>query len=76
MSRNRRTDWGAIGTLAFGLLVILIIVTGVYLLSQVPTCEGIEPDGEVEQLWPCPPGHEDGDRFPITEDQFADLEIE
>jgi hypothetical protein len=73
---RRRNDWGAIGTLFGGLVLIVVIVAGVWWITQQPTCYGIEPDGEVETLWPCPSPHQDGDRFPITEDQYADREID
>lgn len=75
MSRRGSGDWGALGTL-FGLLLFAALFAGVVAwVSQQPTCWGIEPDGEVETLWPCPVPGKDGQRFPVTEDQFADYEI-
>jgi hypothetical protein len=38
------------------------------------TCYGIEPDGEVEVLRPCPPGWKDKEQRLIKEDQFKHLE--
>lgn len=76
MSRRGRTDWGALGGLLVGLAIIVAVVAAVWWITQQPTCYGIEPDGEVETLWPCPYPDRDGQRFPITEDEFADREIE
>lgn len=39
------------------------------------TCYGIEPDGEVEKLRPCPPGWKNGDTRIIREDEFKHLEV-
>jgi hypothetical protein len=75
-NRRRDIDWEAILKLLGVLVAVAAVVVGCYFLSQVPTCEGVEPDGEIEILWPCPDGHQDGDRFNITEDQFEDREID
>lgn len=78
MKRNRRgdIDWEAIVKITLAAVAIAAVVVFGYFLAQVPTCEGIEPDGEVETLWPCPDGHQDGDRFNIREDEFEDREID
>lgn len=56
------------------------ILFGALLLSGCkdtrPTCYGVEPDGEVEKLIPCPAGWTSGQTQPIQEDQFKDLEVD
>lgn len=78
MNRNRRgdIDWGAIFGVVSAIVGAIAVIVGCYFLAQVPTCYGVEPDGEVETLWPCPDGHQDGDRFNIREDEFEDREID
>jgi len=39
------------------------------------TCYGVEPDGEVEKLRPCPQGWHPGDQRHISEDQYKHLEV-
>lgn len=39
------------------------------------TCKGIEPDGEVEELRPCPTGWKAGEQRNIQEDEFKSLEV-
>lgn len=38
------------------------------------TCYGIEPDGEVETLRPCPTGWKNNETRIIKEDEFKSLE--
>lgn len=71
--RKSGTDWVPI--LVSIVIAAAFIAAGFWAASQ-PTCYGVEPDGEVETLWPCPPGHRDGGRFNIQEDEFADREID
>ena len=40
------------------------------------TCYGVEPDGEVETLMPCPNGWKDKETRIIKEDEFKHLEVE
>ena len=76
MYRNRDTDWGGIFGMLFGVAVIVAFVALLIWAINQPTCYGIEPDGEVETLWPCPAPHHDGDKFNIQEDEFDDREVE
>lgn len=39
------------------------------------TCYGVEPDGEVEKLKPCPPGWKDKETKVIGEDEFWSYEV-
>jgi hypothetical protein len=39
------------------------------------TCYGVEPDGEVEKLRPCPSGWPDGSKRKIGEDEYKELEV-
>lgn len=74
--RRSRTDWGAVGAFLSAIAIIAAVVGGIVWAVNQPTCYGIEPDGEVETLWPCPAPHKDGDRFPITEDQYENREAD
>lgn len=59
-------------------LVLAAIAAAVLMLTGCelpPTCYGVEPDGEVEQLSPCPPGWQPGERRSIREDEFENLEM-
>lgn len=39
------------------------------------TCYGVEPDGEVEKLRPCPNGWKDKETRLIGEDEYKHLEV-
>lgn len=58
----------------------LAIIVAVVVLSACKDtrqyCYGVEPDGEVEKLTPCPAGWTNGQTLPIQEDQYADLEVD
>lgn len=55
-------------------LMATLILTGCKDTRQY--CYGVEPDGEVEKLTPCPAGWTSGQTLPIQEDQYADLEVD
>lgn len=59
-----------LGSLA-GLVGVLCLVG----CRDSERCYGVEPDGEVEQLSPCPSGWKSGERRNIQEDQFKSLEV-
>lgn len=43
--------------------------------DTTPVCYGVEPDGEVETLKPCPRGWTDGVTRNIKEDEYSHLEV-
>jgi len=61
----------------FGLVAAFV---GVFLLGACndprTTCYGVEPDGEVEVLKPCPSGWKPDQTKLIKEDEFKHLEQE
>lgn len=74
LSRNRNSvDWEAIGGLV-AVVVVAAVIIGAVWYANLPTCYGVEPDGEVEQLHPCPPGWTDGEKRNIGEDEFESRE--
>ncbi len=64
--------------MAKGSLGAASVLLGALLLGACngqSTCYGVEPDGEVEKLRPCPQGWSDGDTRHIGEDQYKHLEV-
>lgn len=59
---------------AMGVLVTALVLAGCRDTRTV--CYGIEPDGEVEKLSPCPSGWTDKQTKPIKEDEFGWLEVD
>lgn len=56
-------------------ILALLVAVGVLSGCGGSTCYGVEPDGEVEKLRPCPTGWKNGEKRNIGEDQFKDLEV-
>lgn len=56
-----------------GVSLLLALVAGCG--DTRTTCYGIEPDGEVEKLRPCPPGWKDKETRIIKEDEFRKYEV-
>lgn len=58
---------------AASLLLGALLLTGCR--DTTPVCYGVEPDGEVETLKPCPKGWTNGQTKIIKEDEFSSLEV-
>lgn len=56
-------------------LVLTGALTALTGCTSQTTCYGVEPDGEVEKLRPCPEGWKDNETRQIGEDQFKHLEV-
>lgn len=54
---------------------VAAMVAALTACASQTTCYGVEPDGEVEKLRPCPQGWKDGETRQIGEDQFKELEV-
>lgn len=54
---------------------VLLLIGALTACSTQTTCYGVEPDGEVEKLRPCPQGWKDGETRQIGEDEFKHLEV-
>lgn len=55
--------------------VVFMVAALLSACTSETTCYGVEPDGEVEKLRPCPQGWKDGETRQIGEDQFKELEV-
>lgn len=76
MRSRGNIDWGSV-FMVFATVAVVLVAVGAFVWAvQQPTCYGVEPDGEVETLWPCPAPHKDGERFTINEDEFEGREID
>ncbi len=56
-----------------GVSLLLALVAGCG--GHRTTCYGVEPDGEVEKLRPCPPGWKDKETRMIGEDEYKKYEV-
>lgn len=59
---------------AASLFLGALLLSGCERTAQ-PTCFGIEPDGDVEKLQPCPNGWKNGETRQIKEDEFWSYEV-
>lgn len=59
--------------IAGAVLVCMALLSGCG--TKTTTCYGVEPDGDVEKLQPCPHGWKDKETRIIGEDQFKHLEV-
>jgi hypothetical protein len=57
------------------LMLGALLLTGCDKPDNRTTCFGVEPDGEVEKLKPCPPGWKANETRNIGEDEFWVYEV-